>query len=262
MSVCLAVVFYGFFIEPYRVAIHTISLRDGWRIPSLKDKVAIHLTDLHIHKMGKYEKHVLDIVAQIKPDFIFLTGDYVAWDGDYGPALAFLAKLEARYGIYGVLGDYDRNHARQSCLFCHGNTNYHECVPDHDILFLRNRVVCAPVVNGDVTIAGIDGNDESIQKIMEKIRADCPDIVLCHNPLVFDDIPSECDVLVLSGDTHGGQVWLPSWIWKFVGYEKNAKYSYGIFTQGHKKMIVSKGIGTSHLPFRLFCAPEILVYYF
>ena len=224
--------------------------------------MAVHLTDLHIHGIGRYEKHILDILEKIQPDFIFLTGDYVPWRGDYGPALAFLGKLEATCGIYGVLGDYDRNNARQSCLFCHGKNNYHEYVPDHDIIFLRNRIVDVPVANGDITIAGMDGDGGSVQKIMEKIRADCPDIVLCHNPLMFDDIHSECDVLVFSGDTHGGQVWLPSWVWRFIGYEKNARYSHGIFTRGNKKMIVSKGIGTSHLPFRLFCAPEIMVYYF
>jgi len=46
------------------------------------------------------EQKVLDILEKLQPDIIFLTGDYVAWDGDYEPALKFLSQLHAKIGVW------------------------------------------------------------------------------------------------------------------------------------------------------------------
>jgi uncharacterized protein len=43
---------------------------------------------------------------------------------------------------------------------------------------------------------------------------------------------------------------------------KNASYSQGYFKKGDAKMYVSRGIGTSHIPIRLFIKPEIVVLHF
>ena len=69
---------------------------------------------------------------------------------------------------------------------------------------------------------------------------------------------------MLAGDTHGGQIPLPfpSWLLRLIGYEKNASYSQGYFKKGNAKMYVSRGIGTSHIPIRLFRKPEIVVLHF
>ena len=67
---------------------------------------------------------------------------------------------------------------------------------------------------------------------------------------------------MLAGDTHGGQLPLPAWFWRLVGYEKNARYSQGMFRDGRKRMYVTRGIGTSHLPLRLFRRPEVVVLHF
>jgi predicted MPP superfamily phosphohydrolase len=47
-----------------------------------------------------------------------------------------------------------------------------------------------------------------------------------------------------------------------MGYKKTALYCEGIFKNGYKKMFVSRGIGTSHFPIRLFRQPEVVVFHF
>jgi uncharacterized protein len=89
-----------------------------------------------------------------------------------------------------------------------------------------------------------------------------PVIILSHSPLVFDLINDNQNVLILAGDTHGGQIPLPSWLWRLLGYEKNAKYEQGWFQGGQKKMYVTRGVGTSHFPIRFFRRPEITVFHF
>lgn len=88
-----------------------------------------------------------------------------------------------------------------------------------------------------------------------------PAILLIHNPLLFELIADQ-DVLVLAGDTHGGQLPLPACLLKRLGYKKNALYSQGLFKKGKKQMFVSRGIGTSHIPVRLFRKPEIVALHF
>jgi predicted MPP superfamily phosphohydrolase len=80
--------------------------------------------------------------------------------------------------------------------------------------------------------------------------------------LVFDLIDNSQNVLILAGDTHGGQIPLPSWLWRILGYEKNARYEQGWFESGMKKMYVTRGVGSSHFPFRFFRRPEVTVFHF
>ncbi len=55
----------------------------------LKGKTAIHLSDIHTAGIGSNENGCKDL-DEIKPDFIFLTGDYVEVGWDYEPAMRFL----------------------------------------------------------------------------------------------------------------------------------------------------------------------------
>jgi len=119
--------------------------------------------------------------------------------------------------------------------------------------------------DGDICIEGMD--EEAIRAFkrdMDWHRAndETPAIILAHNPLAFDILPEDQEVLVLAGDTHGGQIPLPSWLWRILGYEKCARYNQGLFRKGKKRMYVSRGIGTSHLPLRIFRRPEVVVLHF
>lgn len=251
---CLA--FYGFFIEPEHLEVTHLWPDNPVLKDKLKGKIAVQLSDIHIKKIGSLEKRVLSLLEEIKPDFIFLTGDYVKWDGDYEPALSFLSQLKAKNGIYAVMGDYDYSNSRKSCLLCH-EKGTGEVTKRYSIMFLRNTKTDIVLPKDKVTIAGIDKDYED--KAIDIAGAN---IVLSHSPLSFDEIKSEDEVLMLSGDTHGGQIPLPSWLWSILGYEKNARYDHGLFKEGKKTMYVNRGIGASHVRFRLFRKPEIVVLHF
>jgi hypothetical protein len=78
----------------------------------------------------------------------------------------------------------------------------------------------------------------------------------------FAELPPDLDWVILAGDTHGGQLPLPGFLWKILGYRKNQLYNYGLFSQGQNKMFVSRGLGTSHIRFRFLEPPEIVVVHF
>lgn len=255
-----ALILYGVLIEPDQVSVHSVSIQDDFLGAVLKNKVIVQLSDLHIRSIGKRERAALAIVNGLEPDIIFLTGDYVSWKGDYAPALTFLSLLRAKIGIWAVMGDYDYSRSRSSCLFCHEEGSGRP-TRRHAARFLKDSSDVIELPEGPVRIAGVDG--EGGRPFDPKGNLiptdDKPAIILSHNPLTFDLIREDQKVLMLAGDTHGGQVPLPSWLWSAMGYEKNARYSQGFFQKGKKKMFVSRGIGVSHLPLRLFRPPEVVV---
>jgi predicted MPP superfamily phosphohydrolase len=256
--------FYGVWIEPYQIDVRHVWIEDSKLSSVLKEKTLVQISDLHMNKIGRRERKVLKILDGIKPDIIFVTGDYITWKGDYGAALDFLSRLKAEVGVWAVMGDYDYSYSRNSCIFCH-DTETGKPTKQHSVRFLRNSLEQVNLTDGSIFIGGIDleANPPFFSKERSlPLKGKKPAIILSHNPLAFDLLDKDEDVLIISGDTHGGQVPLPSWLWGILGYEKCARYSQGLFEEGRKKMFVSRGIGTSHLPIRIFRRPEVVVLHF
>jgi uncharacterized protein len=255
VTIITGICIYGFFVEPYDIEIRQLRIDNSVFGTSMKGMTAVHISDLHMSRFGEREKEVLKIIDDIKPDFIFLTGDYVKWNGDYEQALNFLSQLKSKVGVWAVMGDYDYSNSRKSCLFCHAQGTG---VPTkkHNVNFLRNSYDQVSLPDGDIFLYGVDNNESEED---EKIEVKGPAIILSHSPLEFDNVDNKSDVLMVSGDTHGGQIPLPGWFWRIMGYEKNANYNHGLYKEGRKTMYVSRGIGTSHVPFRFFERPEVVV---
>ena len=127
---------------------------------------------------------------------------------------------------------------------------------------LRNSSHKITIDGQDIKIVGIDegyddGDEFKVKDDIEKGKS--LELVLSHSPLAFDIFSRKDRIFMFTGDTHGGQVKLPVWLFKLFGYEKNVQYNYGLFQKGDKTMYVTRGTGTSHFRFRLFCPPEIAV---
>jgi predicted MPP superfamily phosphohydrolase len=255
---------YGAFIEPSRLEIRHIWINDQGMGQALQSKIVLQVSDLHLNEPDNNETELLKTIEALQPDLIFLTGDYVRWNGRYEGALGFLARLKATDGVWAVMGDYDYSNAMKSCLFCH-HAGSGKPTAQHRVKFLRNSLEKIVTPKGFLWIGGSDGGRDGISSSEGNIsflKGKEPVILLSHSPLIFDTLNNNQNVLILSGDTHGGQIPLPSWLWKFLGYKKNARYEQGWFEKGKKKMYVSRGVGTSHFPIRLFRRPEITVFHF
>jgi predicted MPP superfamily phosphohydrolase len=271
LSILVGIVIYGIWIEPYQVEITRVTIEHPQLARTLKGKTVVQISDLHTDSIGRREEKVLKILKEIDPDLIFLTGDYVKWSGGYEAALTFLSQLKAKMGIWAVMGDSDHTHSRKSCLFCHepgsGNPTRR-----HSVRFLRNSWEEVEIGDGVLRIIGLEHEREWKENTKETIeQLLLPDssafnpaqkgasIVLSHSPMVFDSLDENHDILILSGDTHGGQIPLPSWLWNIVGYEKCARFGQGLFEKGRKRMFVSRGVGTSTFPVRIMRRPQVVV---
>ena len=63
----------------------------------------------------------------------------------------------------------------------------------------------------------------------------------------------------MAGHTHGGQFVFPFTPPLFVPSKFGSEFASGLITSSKNKMIISKGIGTTGIPLRFNCKPEIVV---
>jgi predicted MPP superfamily phosphohydrolase len=261
-----AVVLYGILIEPNQVEAHHIWIHNDALAHVLENRVVVQISDIHLHDIGIREKKVLELLEKLDPDILLLTGDYIPWKGDTEPALRFLSLLRAKIGVWAVMGDYDYSRSRYSCLFCHEEGSGH-AARRHRVHFLKNTGELLHLPHGDVAIEGVDAEggvpiSVRVKKMIRPANPSVPAIMLSHSPLSFDLVGDSENILILAGDTHGGQVPLPAWLFAVMGYDKNVSYNQGFFQKGRKMLFVSRGIGTSHLPLRVFRPPEVAVFHF
>lgn len=131
---------------------------------------------------------------------------------------------------------------------------------NNGIKVLANENISIPINNKTVYIAEVEDlmtGHSNIYQALENTKT--PVILLTHTPDIFPKLQSSVN-LVLAGHTHGGQVRLPLLGPIFTASSYGDKYAKGLtIAKNGNKMITTKGIGTSILPIRFNCVPEIIV---
>ena len=244
MLVAAALLVYANQVEPYWIEVthHRVAAPLD---PPLK---IAHLTDLHSTGIGRREKTLLALLEEERPDLILITGDCVGVKDLYRESREVLKKLRAPLGVWLARGNWEI----WSLI-----PREHEFFASARVKLLRNE---AAEVRPGVWLAGFDdaaSGTPDLERGFAGIPAGAYRIALFHSPAFFDHVAGRAD-LALAGHTHGGQVripglpplWLPRGAWPYVEgwYEKNGS-----------RMYVSRGVGTSVLPVRFSCRPEVAI---
>lgn len=232
-------------------------------IPQTFDgKKIIFITDIHTDSdFTKADlRTLIDRVNNLKPDIILMGGDYVSAHSYINDFLDEIYHLEAKYGIYAVLGNHDHWSGAEVIAAGLENAGIHLC--DNRSHWLR--------VGGDSIKLGGVGDWWCDKTIPENTINDISNedfcIMLSHQPNSIDDILSDKIDLMLSGHTHAGQItffglWAPIMPGQFSQGLVTSKreYRYGWLRKGKTNMYISSGIGMGGVPFRFFAHPEIVV---
>jgi len=113
-----------------------------------------------------------------------------------------------------------------------------------------------------LTTSYLEGtNSSKLRGYLERLSDDSAfQILLCHRPELFDIYVKENIDLIFSGHAHGGQFRIP-FVGGLVAPDQGLfpKYTSGAYTQNKSTMIVSRGLGNSIIPIRIFNRPEIVV---
>ncbi|MCG6533490.1 MAG: metallophosphoesterase [Syntrophales bacterium LBB04] len=226
-------------------------------------KVA-HLTDLHIKRTTDREKKILEILDQEKPDLIFLTGDYITFNGSYAPALSFFRQLQAPFGVYAVMGNTEYYNENGSCVLCHKEGS-RQLRKKPNPIFLRNSGVEVKINGKLLSILGTDDpvtKRSDLKKSFTHGLSNKASIVLAHSPEIFSEAVKQGVDLVLSGHTHGGQLGIIKYLKKLFPLDAALEFLDGFFQEGRTLLYVNRGTGTSLLPFRFGVKPEVAIFQF
>ncbi len=216
----------------------------------------IHLTDFHSLWFSARERRVLRIVENLEPDFIFITGDFI------DPVTKFVTDRELR-SVRVFWQELAKQHQNRvfAVLGNHDSKRVGKYLEEEGIRVLDNEHKKIFFDDNYIYLVGVDdpwtGRD-NLPKAIEGIRANVPKILLAHaGEIIYEAVEQKID-LVLVGHTHGGQVNLP-----FLGRlfqqlsEYGLRYTNGLFKIEETYLHVSPGIGTSVIPVRFNCPPEI-----
>ncbi len=240
----LVVAVDGFLIEPYRIEVTHSTVQGPLTLPL---KIA-HLSDLHTSGLGRRERKLLLLLDAEHPDVIVITGDTLTRGHHYDNIRPLLSRLHAPLGVWLVRGNWENERLP------HDERTFYSQLGIH---FLLNE---ASPIRPDIWIAGLDDPSTGTANLDNALKTVPPGayvITAFHAPAFFDKIAGRVP-LVLAGHTHGGQVRLPLvpvfWLPRGSG-----RFLEGWYAERGSRMYVSRGIGTTFLPLRFRCLPELAI---
>jgi len=160
--------------------------------------------------------------------------------------------------VYYVLGNHEVATNKVSEIY--------EALSSLGVHILANESTVLERDGERLAIVGIEDPlmGRSTEDMLELATAYLPDdmfkMLLAHRPEVFNTYVNDGIDLVFSGHAHGGQVRIPG-LGGLVapGQGLFPKYTAGVYDEGITKMVVSRGLGNSSVPYRIFNLPEIVV---
>lgn len=233
-----------------------------------KSRRIVLLSDLHGKSYGKGNERLIQKIDSLNPEMVFICGDMYTCikNEDTGNARALIDALSEKYKIYYSLGNHEQKTKECPNSFDSMYPDYIDFLNRKGVVLLDNNAVAFE----ELKIYGLtlpfkyyrkfkrmNPSKEELNELLGTADEGF-NILLAHNPLYFDAYADWGASLVMAGHVHGGLMRLPI----FGGFISPnltvfPKYSGGLYEKGDSKMVLSCGLGTHHLPIRIFNPGEI-----
>lgn len=223
---------------------------DGYKI--------LHVSDLQNKTYGKNHKTLIGKMTESEPDIIVFTGDLLDRNKtNVDTAMSFMEEAVKIAPVYYVSGNHEHQSGQWEELSLR--------LTETGVMVLDNGKSTIEKDGEQITLIGLA--DKSVnpyyESVLQTFGAALPGdeftILLSHRPELFETYVAADMSLVFCGHAHGGQIRLP-----FIGglFAPNQgffpKYTTGMYIQDDTAMVVSRGLGNSVFPFRIFNRPELI----
>ncbi|QVK19008.1 metallophosphoesterase [Mycoplasmatota bacterium] len=228
--------------------------------PEFNNYKILHISDLHNKEFGKDQSRLIKYTKEISPDIIVITGDLIDCShSNIEVSLDYIREAVKISPIYFVSG----NHEKSSGVY----ESLSEKLESYGVIILDNKNLTLQQNDSSINLIGLsditfmDSNETLVsESLHELVDNHSFNLLLSHRPEFMDVYTDNQVDLALVGHAHGGQVRLP-----FVGglIAPNQglfpAYTSGIHYNENTSMIISRGLGNSILPLRIFNRPELVV---
>lgn len=239
------------------------------KIPSVFDGYKIlQISDLHNKEFGKNQSKLIEKTKDINPDIIVITGDLVdSRRSNIDISIKYVEDAIKIAPIYYVNGNHEARIENYNEL--------EEKLIKTGVIILSDNSELIEKEGNRIKLIGINDpsfnttnyiDDDRGHSISEKLDSLASDnskdftMLLAHRPENINIYANNNIDLVFSGHAHGGQVRLP-FIGGLIAPNQGIlpKYTSGIYLEQNTSMVVSRGLGNSIIPIRIFNRPEMVV---
>lgn len=232
---------------------------DGYKIAQI--------SDLHNDEFGENNCELIQLLQEIRPDMIAITGDLLdSRRTNVEKAYCFVEQAVKIAPCYYVTGNHESRKKEYLQL--------EEKMKKSGVIILRDAKTTIAKNGAEITVAGMDDPcfyvkddkfktmPKSVHRRVSKLMADKEGflLMLSHRPEIFDVYCQYGVDVALTGHVHGGQIRIPG-VGGVVAPNQGflPKYDAGVFERGETKMVLSRGLGQSIIPFRVNNPPELVV---
>ncbi len=229
--------------------------------PSFNGFKILQVSDLHNKSFGKAQMKLMAKAAAIKPDIITVTGDLIDKRREgTAAAMAFISQAVKTAPVYYVPG----NHEYTAGIYQKLKGKLRAC----GVMVADGETIQLDINGQHIVLIGIKDkvfykNDEAFERKLEELSQKHRGsfrVLLSHSPEKFKLYHQHGFDLTLSGHAHGGQWRLPLIGGLYAPHQGVfPKYTSGLHMKNSKGMVVSRGLGNSLFPLRLFNRPELVV---
>ena len=266
---------YGIIRNPYRYRVFREQLRLNTLPKELAGLRIIQISDIHSGSFTLKEpiRNAIEMINAQKPDLVFFTGDMVNNVAtEMEPFIDVFDKIEAKYGVYSVLGNHDYGDYTYWENAEAKRQNLEKLKAIHQKMgwqLLLNENKDIDVKGKKVAIIGVENYSAhprfpkygDLEKAHAGTEAAQLKLLLSHDPSHWEDQVTEAfkDIAItFSGHTHGMQfgIEIPGWLkWSPIQYVY--KQWAGLYQKNEQFLYVNRGLGFLGYPGRVGILPEI-----
>lgn len=265
LAAIVAVVYYSTWVEPFRLGVTYQSYETNkWHAGNAPLRL-LQIGDIHMERITPRERHLNQLVKELKPDVIVFTGDFVNLSNTDDPVSEkaireIIGEWRAPLGVYCVSGTPLVEPLERVKAFVSGLDN---------LKLLPNQWITVNTPSGALNVLGlvVTHDMQRDRDLLKKMMLSAPPsglhLLLMHPP----DIAPEADELgidlYLCGHTHGGQIRLPLIGALFSSSHLGNRFIMGRYELGRTTLYTSRGVGLEGLGApraRFFCPPEIVLW--
>lgn len=220
----------------------------------------LQVADLQNKVFGREQKPLLNKIRQSSPDMIVITGDLLDRHEnrtDVDSAMEFIDAITDIAPIYFVSGNHEHQSGEWDVLL--------ERLVASGVTVLENGKSIIEKEGDTITVLGLA--DKSVNQYYDKMlhtlmagQEDSFNILLSHRPELFETYVQENIDLAFTGHAHGGQIIIPFLRQGIFAPHQGffPKYTEGMHEKDGTVMVISRGLGNSSFPFRIFNRPELI----
>ena len=203
-----------------------------------------------------FAEHIEKINGQ-SPDIVLIAGDFVddsSKRADMEKACAALGNMDARYGVWFAYGNHDKGYSRSGRDF--SAADLAGTLEQNGIRILEDEAV---TVGGAVVVGRKDASTSRRKELSELLAGVDPGkyiIVIDHEPSDYEKESLTAADLVVSGHTHGAQLYPLKYVGEGFGINDR---SYGYERRNRTDFIVTSGISYWAMDFKTGTKSEYVI---